>query len=320
MLRNKFRRSGGRIEIPQNPEEIGVAMSTYISKKPFETIVTRVYKGIKSSPALFKDEVDMVMSTSSSDITYDPSEAKTAAIVFFATSELMANEDANNCGTLIIKPSRNAGETEVSVRSSFKPEVVTAIMGAVISFIANRTETEFDADIVAAIQNDSATAENNETEAGSKTNRTTTNSPKLKIVRIIFWISLALSIITFIAFFPLIGYDIDLGYGTLALLVFFFAVLIIDYSYLYFGLEEPIIDDRGFAESLGMAGGYAVLGIIVLAVLIVLGTCAMGGGGSSKSHSTEETAEFLTNIDTPGTSEYKWYHDEYLPDNDLPDR
>ena len=295
-------------------------MSTYISKKPFETIVTRVYKGIKSSPALFKDEVDMVMSTSSSDITYDPSEAKTAAIVFFATSELMANEDANNCGTLIIEPSRNDGETEVSVLSSFKPEVVTAIMGAVISFIANRTETEFDADIVAAIQNDSATAENNETEAGSKTNRTTTNSPKLKIVRIIFWISLALSIITFIAFFPLIGYDIVLGYGTLALLVFFFAVLIIDYSYLYFGLEEPIIGDRGFAESLGKAGGYAVLGIIVLAVLIVLGTCAMGGGGSGKSHSTEETAEFLTNIDTPGTSEYKWYHDEYLPDNDLSDR
>ena len=73
-------------------------------------------------------------------------------------------------------------------------------------------------------------------------------------------------------------------------------------------------------KAAGNALSYALLAIFIFGALVLLGTCVAGGGGSSKSHSTEETAEFLTNIDTPGTSEYKWYHDEYLPDNDLPDR
>ena len=33
----------------------------------------------------------------------------------------------------------------------------------------------------------------------------------------------------------------------------------------------------------------------------------------------QEKLEFAGNIDTPGTSEYKWYHEEYLPDNGYPD-
>lgn len=236
-----------------------------------------------------------------------------ATIEFSVAADLRTPGKFNERDFIWVHRSDNGIGAEVSISSLPCNERDSAdVMTAIRTFVEKRSEMQLDDELITAMKE--------ETEAGSKTNRTTTNSPKLKIVRIIFWISLALSIITFIAFFPLIGYDIDLGYGTLALLVFFFAVLIIDYSYLYFGLEEPIIGDRGFAESLGKAGGYAVLGIIVLAVLIVLGTCAMGGGGSSKSHSTEETAEFLTNIDTPGTSEYKWYHDEYLPDNDLPDR
>ncbi len=304
-----------------------MAQSRFSAELPLEAVVARICKGIHSSPDLFKSDIRLSLASNATvrtpeeSSTGNPSEAKMATIEFSVAADLRTPGKFNERDFIWVHRSDNGIGAEVSISSLPCNERDSAdVMTAIRTFVEKRSETEFDADIVAAIQNDSATAENNETEASSKTNRTTTNSPKLKIVRIIFWISLALSIITFIAFFPLIGYDIDLGYGTLALLVFFFAVLIIDYSYLYFGLEEPIIGDRGFAESLGKAGGYAVLGIIVLAVLIVLGTCAMGGGGSSKSHSTEETAEFLTNIDTPGTSEYKWYHDEYLPDNDLPDR
>ena len=280
-----------------------MAQSRFSAELPLEAVVARICKGIHSSPDLFKSDIRLSLASNATvrtpeeSSTDNPSEAKMATIEFSVAADLRTPGKFNERDFIWVHRSDNGIGTEVSISS----------------LPCNERDS---ADVMTEL----ITAMKEETEAGSKTNRTTTNSPKLKIVRIIFWISLALSIITFIAFFPLIGYDIDLGYGTLALLVFFFAVLIIDYSYLYFGLEEPIIGDRGFAESLGKAGGYAVLGIIVLSVLIVLGTCAMGGGGSSKSHSTEETAEFLTNIDTPGTSEYKWYHDEYLPDNDLPDR
>ena len=296
-----------------------MAQSRFSAELPLEAVVARICKGIHSSPDLFKSDIRLSLASNATvrtpeeSSTGNPSEAKMATIEFSVAADLRTPGKFNERDFIWVHRSDNGIGAEVSISSLPCNERDSAdVMTAIRTFVEKRSEMQLDDELITAMKE--------ETEAGSKTNRTTTNIPKLKIVRIIFWISLALSIITFIAFFPLIGYDIDLGYGTLALLVFFFAVLIIDYSYLYFGLEEPIIGDRGFAESLGKAGGYAVLGIIVLAVLIVLGTCAMGGGGSSKSHSTEETAEFLTNIDTPGTSEYKWYHDEYLPDNDLPDR
>lgn len=296
-----------------------MAQSRFSAELPLEAVVARICKGIHSSPDLFKSDICLSLASNATvrtpeeSLTGNPSEAKMATIEFSVAADLRTPGKFNERDFIWVHRLENGIGAEVSISSLPCNERDSAdVMTAIRTFVEKRSEMQLDDELITAMKE--------ETEAGSKTNRTTTNSPKLKIVRIIFWISLALSIITFIAFFPLIGYDIDLGYGTLALLVFFFAVLIIDYSYLYYGLEEPIIGDRGFAESLGKAGGYAVLGIIVLAVLIVLGTCAMGGGGSSKSHSTEETAEFLTNIDTPGTSEYKWYHDEYLPDNDLPDR
>lgn len=296
-----------------------MAQSRFSAELPLEAVVARICKGIHSSPDLFKSDIRLSLASNATvrtpeeSLTGNPSEAKMATIEFSVAADLRTPGKFNERDFIWVHRSDNGIGAEVSISSLPCNERDSAdVMTAIRTFVEKRSEMQLDDELITAMKE--------ETEAGSKTNRTTTNSPKLKIVRIIFWISLALSIITFIAFFPLIGYDIDLGYGTLALLIFFLAVLIIDYSYLYFGLEEPIIGDRGFAESLGKAGGYAVLGIIVLAVLIVLGTCAMGGGGSSKSHSTEETAEFLTNIDTPGTSEYKWYHDEYLPDNDLPDR
>ena len=41
--------------------------------------------------------------------------------------------------------------------------------------------------------------------------------------------------------------------------------------------------------------------------------------GNSQEDEMQEKLEFAGNIDTPGTSEYKWYHEEYLPDNGYPD-
>lgn len=69
--------------------------------------------------------------------------------------------------------------------------------------------------------------------------------------------------------------------------------------------------------------GFDWTGAIAFLVMVALiggcsAMCSSGGSSSHKDYSTEETAEFLDNIDTPGTSEYKWYHDEYLPDNNLP--
>lgn len=280
-------------------------MDTIHSGKSFEDVVARICGGMLSEPELFERNVYLQLTTSESKPTTEPSAAKSARIMFYGTKDAIHDGSGNpakralRAGIVIVNRKGGGG---TSIESKRLPHGNEIYPKAIRYFITDREEPSLGVAVEKCARNGAA------------------RSRALSITRAVFWISLALSVIAFFAFFPLLGEDSDLGYAALALLIFFLAVLIIDYSYLYFGLEEPIIGDRGFAESLGKAGGYAVLGIIVLAVLIVLGTCAMGGGGSSKSHSTEETAEFLTNIDTPGTSEYKWYHDEYLPDNDLPDR
>lgn len=76
----------------------------------------------------------------------------------------------------------------------------------------------------------------------------------------------------------------------------------------------------GKSESSGIGDKIAGLGCLIVMLLIIGGCSSMCSAGSSshRDYSTEETAEFLHNIDTPGTSEYNWYHDEYLPDNDYP--
>lgn len=278
---------------------------TIHSGKSFEDVIARICGGMLSEPELFERNVCLQLATSESKFTTDPASAKSACIMFYGTKDAVQDGSGNpekralRSGIVVVNRKDGGG---ASIECKRLPHGCEVYPNAIWHFIWDREEPSVGDAVGKCARNGAA------------------RSRALSITRAVFWISLALSVIAFFAFFPLLGEDSDLGYAALALLIFFLAVLVIDYSYLYYGLEEPVIGDRGFAESLGKAGGYAVLGIIVLAVLIVLGTCAMGGGGSSKSHSTEETAEFLTNIDTPGTSEYKWYHDEYLPDNDLPDR
>ena len=80
---------------------------------------------------------------------------------------------------------------------------------------------------------------------------------------------------------------------------------------------------------------HAINGIVRLMLIVLLGISIVAFIGvgiwgiffnsapSSSSQSREEEIaedmEFLDNISTPGTSEYDWYHDEYLPDNGYPD-
>lgn len=65
--------------------------------------------------------------------------------------------------------------------------------------------------------------------------------------------------------------------------------------------------------------GCAIAFIFGLLFLIICAGGSCSAGSSSHSYSTEESLEFADNISTPGTSEYNWYHDEYLPDNGYPD-
>ena len=57
--------------------------------------------------------------------------------------------------------------------------------------------------------------------------------------------------------------------------------------------------------------GCAIMAIIIVVIALIV---TIGGNScSSKSSYSKSDAEFLDSISTPGTSEYKWYHDEYLP-------
>lgn len=66
--------------------------------------------------------------------------------------------------------------------------------------------------------------------------------------------------------------------------------------------------------------------VIIVFIIVMIGMFIWGvffnsapSGSTNQEEKMEETLEFADNIDTPGTSEYKWYHDEYLPDNGYPD-
>ena len=59
--------------------------------------------------------------------------------------------------------------------------------------------------------------------------------------------------------------------------------------------------------------------IAFLVLVLLIGGCSAMCSSNESSHrdySTDETMEFMDNIDTPGTSEYKWYHEDYLPNRE----
>ena len=95
-------------------------------------------------------------------------------------------------------------------------------------------------------------------------------------------------------------------------------------------LEERVIKHHKGAETVSKQSKLIdriVAPAIVIIIVLLIGFGAWyiffnpGSGSSSQSREEEiaEDMEFLDNISTPGTSEYDWYHDEYLPDNGYPD-
>lgn len=76
------------------------------------------------------------------------------------------------------------------------------------------------------------------------------------------------------------------------------------------------------------AGNASIVSFLVIIASVILMICFFIWGvffnsapaeSTSQEEEMQEKLEFADNIDTPGTSEYKWYHEEYLSDNDYPD-
>ena len=83
--------------------------------------------------------------------------------------------------------------------------------------------------------------------------------------------------------------------------------------------ENNKFNTKNQSDVEGVGRGCLRVVIFLFFLVIVLNCFSCSSSGSSHSYTTEERLEFADNIDTPGTSEYKWYHDEYLPDNGYPD-
>lgn len=90
-------------------------------------------------------------------------------------------------------------------------------------------------------------------------------------------------------------------------------------------IEEKTQEYHKSQERQAAAHGIAYI-ITAICIIIFIGFGIWGiffnSAPSSSSQSREEEIaedmEFLDNISTPGTSEYDWYHDKYLPDNGYP--
>lgn len=88
---------------------------------------------------------------------------------------------------------------------------------------------------------------------------------------------------------------------------------------------EPMADEnntpntKSQSDPEGEGCGCLMIIAVIVFIVFLLNYSSCSSSGSSHSYTTEETLEFADNIDTPGTSEYKWYHEEYLPDNGYPD-
>lgn len=80
--------------------------------------------------------------------------------------------------------------------------------------------------------------------------------------------------------------------------------------------ENNTPNTKNQSDPEGVGCGCLMVVIFIIFLLFVLSNSSCS---SSHSYTTEESLEFADNIDTPGTSEYKWYHEEYLPDNGYPD-
>lgn len=62
-----------------------------------------------------------------------------------------------------------------------------------------------------------------------------------------------------------------------------------------------------------------IIGFIIFGIWGIFFNSAPSSSSQSREEEIAEDMEFLDNISTPGTSEHRWYHDEYLPDNDYPE-